>query len=886
MANREEASMKESVLLTQIEKVRSRREPGQAIGVHSQSRWHGLDQILVGQEPWRVAQCDSVLELRQRLAEETDIPLVLITSLPTAEIGDDVRARLFKQQLLPVDSWNALAEKFKARQVDPALKQSSALADAALDALGDSDAPVVPSGMLTAEAVWQVVLQHRLGLSPARPDLLDFLPWVASEGAAAKWQSLGSELQKQLAAWLSLTLGDLGPILIHSLSDGYASDAIAVGLALGALAGSRGDSKVMGRLEERFIGNQAWSPALAQHWNQAAERWAIRQAGFDKSDSVRRELGRADQILESLGATEFATESRWSPLGFQQRLGSFAEELAAGDAERCQAAYSLLSSHEGSRYLEELRGRRERAEMAMRLNRWLQPASGLPSTLDQAVLTYEQNGSWVDWARHQLLSGDEPEGVSRSYRKLFERVTVRRESENRRFGELLAACTLANQTPPNVLLIENVLSKIVAPLAKPREAGVLFIVMDGLSLPVWRELSVDLSRHGWLEWVPEVGPAFHSVLTVLPSATNFSRTSLLCGTLTAGVQNVEKRGFQDHADLRAASKSGAPPILFHKDEIGASGNDLAESVRLEIRNPNRKIVGVVVNVVDDSLEGPEQLSIQWSLRSVSVLQALLSEARDAGRIVILASDHGHVLDHGSKLNRKTDSADRWRMPGTETTVAENELFVKGSRVLIEGGQIICPTSESIRYTANRRLGYHGGLTPQECVAPIAVLAPALMDIDGWEMQPANPPDWWFDGEAAPVAERPKPRKAPTLKAKPAGRPSMPLFETPADPANWVDALLASEVFEEQMETFAGRLKREQIEQYLRVLADRNLVLLKSAFAQRIGVSALRVDGLVASLQRVLNVESYSVLSVDSSQTIRLNLQLLREQFRLGENSGR
>ena len=198
--------------------------------------------------------------------------------------------------------------------------------------------------------------------------------------------------------------------------------------------------------------------------------------------------------------------------------------------------------------------------MAMRLNRWLQLDSGRSSTLDQAVLAYEQNGSWVDWARHQLLSGDEPEGVSRSYRKLFERVTTRRESENRRFGELLAACTLANQTPPNVLLIENVLSKIVSPLAKPREAGVLFIVMDGLSLPVWRELSVDLSRHGWLEWVPEVGPAFHSVLTVLPSATNFSRTSLLCGTLTAGVQNVEKRGFQDHADRKRQRKPCVPGV--------------------------------------------------------------------------------------------------------------------------------------------------------------------------------------------------------------------------------------------------------------------------------------------------------------------------------------
>jgi hypothetical protein len=309
-------------------------------------------------------------------------------------------------------------------------------------------------------------------------------------------------------------------------------------------------------------------------------------------------------------------------------------------------------------------------------------------------------------------------------------------------------------------------------------------------------------------------------------------------------------------------------------------------VRLEVRNSNRRIVGVVVNVVADSLEGPEQLSIQWSLRSISVLQALLSEARDAGRVVILASDHGHVLDHASKLSRKTESADRWRTPSAETTVAADELLVMGSRVLAENGQVICPTSETVRYTSNRRLGYHGGLTAQECVAPIAVLAPALMDIEGWEVQPVSPPDWWFEGEAVPVTERPKARKAQMPKTKQRNKPTLPLFETPADQADWIDALLASEVFAEQMETFAGRLKREQVEQYLRVLADRNLVLLKSAFAQRIGVSALRVDGLIASLQRVLNVESYAVLSVDSSQTIRLNLQLLREQFRLGDSNGR
>src|SRR5437660_221343 len=127
--------MKESILLSQIESIRPKWEPGQAIGVHSQNRWQGGDQISVGQEMWRVAQCDSVLELRQQLAADSNTPLVLITPLPTNAIGDDVRARLFKQQLLPVDPWNSLAERFKARQVDPVLRQSTTLADAALEAL-------------------------------------------------------------------------------------------------------------------------------------------------------------------------------------------------------------------------------------------------------------------------------------------------------------------------------------------------------------------------------------------------------------------------------------------------------------------------------------------------------------------------------------------------------------------------------------------------------------------------------------------------------------------------------------------------------------------------------------------------------------------------------
>ncbi|HKN71466.1 MAG TPA: BREX-2 system phosphatase PglZ [Terriglobales bacterium] len=866
--------MKESALISQIKLIRGRWTPGPTIGVQSQSRWQGSSEIRIDSEKWRVWQCDSVLEMRQHLSEDSTVPLVLITPLSTTAIGDDVRARLFKQQLIAVDPWNGLAERFKARQVDPVLRQSMALADVASEALGDGEPPVAPSGVLTPELIWQVVLQNRLGLSTAKPDLLEFLPWVASDGAVAKLKALGDALQTPLVSWLSLSVGDLAPILFRTLADGYGQDAIAVGLALGALTGSGADPRALGRLE-RFTGNHPLPNVLARQWNEAAEKWAAREQQIDR---VRRELTRADQILESLGATDAAIESPWSPLGFQRRLDIFAEQLVGGPPPKLQQAYTSVVSHEGSRYLEELRGRRERAEMAMRLVRWLEQSHALPSNLFDSVRSFEIDGSWVDWARHQVLGGDELEGISRSYRKLFDRVTSRREEENRRFSELLTS-NAASGKVSGLLMIEDVLSTIVAPLAKASQAGVLFIVMDGMSLPVWRELAGDLRIHGWQEWTPVDKPAYRCAITVIPSATNYSRSSLLCGELVTGAQNLEKKGFQELAEFRSYK-----PVLFHKDEVGSSGADLSEALRLAVGKNERRIVGVVLNVIDDSLGGPEQRSFRWTLLDIPILRALLSEAKNAGRIVILASDHGHVLDHGSKLNRKTESSDRWRPVDDEAFPSTDELLVTGSRVLVDGNRLIALTSECLRYTANRRLGYHGGLTSQECVAPLAVLAPALMEIDGWEILQEAPPDWWSEGDVMTQFKRPKTTKAG--KRSDSQPHTMPLFESSDGRCDWVTSFLESRVFAEQMSTFAGRLKQDQVEKSLRVLADRNFVLLKSVFAQRLELSGLRIDGWIASLQRILNVEGYPVLSVDSSQTVRLNLQLLREQFDIGESDGR
>ena len=58
---------------------------------------------------------------------------------------------------------------------------------------------------------------------------------------------------------------------------------------------------------------------------------------------------------------------------------------------------------------------------------------------------------------------------------------------------------------------------------------------------------------------------------------------------------------------------------------------LAASVLSEIESPRRRIVGVVINAVDDHLLKGDQIDISWTAEAIKVLPMLLYEARLAGR---------------------------------------------------------------------------------------------------------------------------------------------------------------------------------------------------------------------------------------------------------------
>ena len=448
--------------------------------------------------------------------------------------------------------------------------------------------------------------------------------------------------------------------------------------------------------------------------------------------------------------------------------------------------------------------------------------------------------------------------TARSWAALCDRAASRREEENRVFAGYLADAVRRDSFGESVIPVERVLDRVAAPWAKER---VLLVLMDGMSFAVWHELRQELVQAGAQLWSWREGQPLPAGLSVLPSMTGFSRSSLLCGRLSSGGQDVEKRGFAENPALVAASRSGVPPILFHKDELAG------ESARKEIRNPNRRAVGVVINVVDDSLDGPDQRAFHWSLSQVPVLRAVLAEAEGAGRTVIFASDHGHVLDRATVM-RRSGSRDRYRFPA-EGAPGDDEILLAGRRVLEEGASVVALATEGIRYTASRKLGYHGGATPQECLAPLAVISPGAKGPEGWTQTVENPPMWWYAGGAAPADPAPKPKK----------RPTQPLFEGVAGiERDWVRDLMESVAFKEQVQVAGGRLDLACAERAIRALVARNGVLMKPALAQRVDLPQFRIDGFLSNLQRVLNVDGYAVISVDESNTVRLDMELFKKQF--------
>ena len=893
-----------SQIKAQVAAIRQKFPHARVIGIRAQGRWTGEKVRQDGEQVYAIHQCDSPLAMRLALRDETngDATKILITGLDDTDLSDDIRIRLTRRKLFPIDSWQIIRSFFQAHAVDPRLTRQGWIADALLNVTSPDLCTPAPGGFLDAEIVWPILLGRIIGLSAERPDLQALLRWSADAENAVKFRAATPEFRDAAIEWLSGLAGPAAAAVLKCVVLNDRPDALPVGLAAGVVfhpdAAGRLERSA-GKLEERFLGGISPDPETIQRWSAAATE--VIRKDFSDEKLKRPQLQRADEILVEVQAESYAWVSDTSPLGFEQRLARFGRQLLETIRDR---QWSVLEPLTGARDAIRRHDRAadecrplERSDMAVRLVRWLDQASQGPPresrSFAEAANSYLADGGFVDWARLRLRSIEPVAELSEANTRLFDEVTQIREEQSRRFATLLRDWTAVGSAGDEVVPVERLLERIIAPLAEA--APVLLILIDGMSVAVCRELLADVTKREWVLLAEEGRGTMRSGLAAIPSVTEASRTSLFCGTLRQGTAADEKTGFAQHAALLAHCRSGSPPILFHKLSLQESEDAMAApEVRREIASSHRRVVGVVINAVDDHLLKGEQIDTRWTRDEIRVLPTLLHEARSAHRIVVLLADHGHVLDCRTDC-RPHDGGERWRPD--DGSIESEELAIAGSRVVLpESKRLIAPWSEKIRYGMKKN-GYHGGLTPQEMIVPIAVLCTPGEYPAGWTEARIETPDWWDDPTPAVQATDFELPLKP-VKPKPSGRlfdlddeqtpPRPQVGERPvtatavtAQP-EWISRLIASDVFAEQKK-LGGRAvpPNEVFAKILISLDSRGNKMTSAALSRGLEYPPLRLRGLLAVVQRVLNVDGYGVLTRDeASDTVELNRDLLLRQFDL------
>lgn len=844
------------------------------VAVAGTPRWTGPEVVDTDGARVRVVACPSVLAARVALVEHDPAAglLVLVTDRDERDLGSELIGAVWKRRLVSLRPWDALVRLFRAEQIAPAFAHDEhrwmvAALVAAAPARGYSPPP---GGLLTVEHGWLTLLRRVLRLDPVPPTLADLVRWAGAADARVG-ESLDEAALDGVTARLDAQVKPPAGLLVRRTLNGGGANVVPVGVVAGLLARGADDAVAVAaraRLEQRGTAGLALGDAV--RWGTAAEE-VLRAALRDLDGAGPAWLERAEQLLDEVGGGDLAAGSDLLPSGFLARLrsaGTALSSLAAAPSTEgltaAEGAVELVQRHQGARSAQ---GRVDVLLAALRLARRaaLPAATARSGGVDGLAVAYRAEGAWVDDARARLDEGETIPELAAAYGVLAATVDLERDARDRAFAAAFAAWSSVGALDDVALLgVERVLDVVVGPLAQQRP--VLLLVVDGLSLAASHRFLGDLCARGWLIVDRESAP-LPAVAATVPSITRYSRASLLSGALVEGTQEDERASFAAQRGL------GLRPVLFHKRDLAVAGGAVAPAVRDAVLRVDRRVVGVVVNGVDDHLAKGGQLRLSEGVAGVPAIGWLADAASEAQRTIVLVSDHGHVLERSSRVRVARGGGERWR-PAGDADPSSDEVAVHGPRVLAGGGSVIVPVVEGIRYNPDKKHGYHGGLTPAEVLCALTVLAPPSAVPAGWAAAPQQVPSWW-SGEVA------TPEPAAWVPAVPPvdvrGQPVL-FGEAVTVATGWLDQLLGGHVLAEQRRV-AGRAQAtdEELAAALNVLVAARGVLPEVALSRALDIPAGRLRGKLDALKRLLNVDAYEVLAVTEG-TVRLDIPLLKAQF--------
>lgn len=891
-------------LKAQIDRWRGRRgwESERVFAIRTDFAYDGIPSITCNGLTVKVAECRSDLEARDLLLgqdSEEGHGLLLLMRADEDRIGEDVRARFAGKTIHTLDQREVLKEIYQATAIDPRISNDDALLEALVMSGSGGSGRKAPGGTLDLDFAWSVILRQP-ELMNQRPDLVEILRWSLDDDRWATVQGLEGDLVPSFFDWVGERAGEVASCLECLFTTDQTNLYLPLGLVVGDLFHEQVD-QVDGAADarvrvENYLNGKSLKATEAAMWSHAARE----VLGKRPPEELEQVAGQVDEILEGLRAMPIASAFGYSRQGFKDRWLCFADDLERLGKRKWETgsraifnSLSLLKTHALAPLHTDRLGR---AEMAMRLAGYdtkfassLKRATGLADSSRQFVT----NDSFIDWARFSVSWGDPLPEVAAVYGRMVRRLAKTRIESQMDFGERLRNWHSDNEDSSQTLIpIEDAVANCVEPLASKRP--VLLLVMDGMNFPAFHQLSRDLESRGWAAQRKEGEDYPTQVMSVLPSVTEHSRWALFSGKIQAAPRSSEEVAFREHARL-ANVRSKGKPLLFTKGDLGSSNSSaLSVKVRDTLAGKEHRVVALVINAIDDQLKTGGQLSLDWKVRDIGILPAILEAADQGDRVIVLTSDHGHIpeMENTKAIERQSKGEARYRDGEVSD---EGELKFSGNRIEAATAEssVVLPITETLRY-GKKAAGYHGGACDLEVLIPLAVFSAPDEEIEGYEAVNVPKPDWWdwsrvFLGEGAAVPAPVSPTKRKAKKKTVTNVDELPLFDEPnatdSDTSNepvWMAEFLQSDVYAEQ-ERLLGKAgpTLDHLKKVLSALDAQGDRLLTGALAEAIGERSFRIQGVLSRVVRFTNVDSYEILEVDrDSDTVRLNRKLLASQFQL------
>ncbi|WP_437593479.1 BREX-2 system phosphatase PglZ [Sorangium sp. So ce1000] len=881
----------------------------------------------------RPVRCE--LDFRRALADAAGTEhLVLLVDYPADRLPADLQGRIAAGKVYPVDRSRRVARLFGASAVSPEVLSCRPLCDALL-----ADPKPLSYGIagstVDLHTAWRALLFRAAGfphdgeLSEAR--LVQQCATNAPPPGFAARIGAATAVGKELLGYLGRSVGPLAVLTWRAWEAGKARTVAALAFVLdGGGERVRTDAGLRGSLALALKGVDPvladapkQDPALIQRWAALAGDLYLRLS----DDVARAVLAEANEVVADREVAEALAGSRYLRVAFEstsQRLARVLHAAAAGpiDAGQLDEAREALErlGHHVLHKAQESGELVVRARMAVRLIAYLlsrpdleKSAALLGSYGHVFALAehYVAHGAYVDFARARARGPVDSE-LEKSIEAMLARADALRERDDEAFARAYVAwLNSGSPKSPTVIPISEGLDVFAAAFVKDQpHRRLLVALLDGMSWANAVELLQDceLKQVAPLRWsLGRNGGRVMPMLAALPSLTGVSRAALFAGKRVKAGESLDTskdpERFATHAGLRRAGIDDA--VLYLKDSVETSSGDLHPKAIELVRSPDR-VVGLVINALDDQLGGARQVRVPADLGHIKPLGRLLVEATEANRAVLLIADHGHVrTDRMTSVGRSGDGK-RYRYLADNEKSEEGEVVATNEVAWVPRGKakVAMLYRDCDAYGSTAATGEHGGASLAEIVTPAILVGSDQLrrrvevaegrDDSELEVTPFPRPEWW--DLAAPAPARPQPASRPKTPPPPPppkkNQPLLPIFEAappppppPAEPAQtavespWLTRLCASKAFDGRTAAERKRL-REVIAPRVALLADAGGAMPADVFAHRVGVLPHAVGGVVSELQEWINFDAYLVVEHDPrSKRVTLNVPLLDEYLK-------